>query len=213
MPSTPMVRNQHTITGPAAWPICFDPCFCTAKRDSKMITAIATFQPCPTKGPIKSSAERTEMDGVSTESPTSAAQPSIPSVVTHSASRQPPSTSDVSGSARYSCVRGTASSGASGGVPCKATCISTRMPPSPWWLAFMTTIRYLMQTVHVSTQKIMEKAPFTSSASGVACSSLAKMPLYVYSGDVPVSPKTTPVAPSASHRKFRVPPWPCWPSR
>src|ERR687888_700677 len=58
---------------------------------------------------------------------------------------------------------------------------------------------YLTETTSVTDQKISEMTPYTSPVDGsTACPSIANTVCTAYSGLVPMSPNTTPRAPTAS---------------
>ena len=82
-----------------------------------------------------------------------------------------------------------------------------RMPPSPWLSARMMNVRYLMVTTSVNAQKTREAIPRTVSASRVSPGA-ARDSFIAYSGEVPMSPNTTPVAPTT---RANVPPRCGWP--
>ena len=72
------------------------------------------------------------------------------------------------------------------------------MPPSPSLSARSTNATYLIDTTTVTDQKTSEITPCTSSWVGrTTPSSIEKTVCRAYRGEVPMSPKTTPRAPSA----------------
>src|SRR5438094_6761215 len=74
-------------------------------------------------------------------------------------------------------------------------------PPSPSLSARMMNITYLIDTISVSDQNTSDTTPYTSPAVGrTAPLSMEKTVWIAYSGLVPMSPNTTPSAPSASAR-------------
>ena len=80
------------------------------------------------------------------------------------------------------------------------TVISAMMPPSPSLSARITSSTYVMVTMIIPDQKISEMTPNTLSAdtfTGCGSPGLNSV-CTVYSGLVPISPNTTPSAPSAS---------------
>ena len=71
------------------------------------------------------------------------------------------------------------------------------IPPSPRLWARMMNPAYLIDTTTISAQKINDAIPYT--VAGVICAVALyelKMACSVYSGLVPMSPYTTPSAPS-----------------
>ena len=71
------------------------------------------------------------------------------------------------------------------------------MPPSPLLSARMMKVRYLTVTTIVSDQKISDRTP-SRSATAASAADPRMHSLSVYSGLVPMSPKTTPSAPRQS---------------
>src|SRR5215467_8466370 len=78
--------------------------------------------------------------------------------------------------------------------------ISAMIPPSPSLSARITSETYVTVTMIVTDQKISETTPkMLSVDTATGCGSLGLKTVWtVYSGLVPMSPKTTPRAPSAS---------------
>ncbi len=74
---------------------------------------------------------------------------------------------------------------------------SAKIPPSPRLSARVTKLRYLTPTSKHRAQKISESAPRILSVGSTECR-LATHSRSAYSGLVPMSPKTTPKAPSVS---------------
>ena len=75
--------------------------------------------------------------------------------------------------------------------------VSAMIPPSPRLWARMMKPAYLIDTTTISAQKINDAIPYT--VAGVICAVALyelKMACSVYSGLVPMSPYTTPSAPS-----------------
>src|SRR5579859_2696436 len=124
-----------------------------------------------------STAERTEMAGVIMLSPKNSEAPKIPSADSTIFARRPP------GSARR-----------------RIRAISAMIPPSPSLSARITSRTYVMVTMIVTDQKISETTPKMLSCDTLTgCGSLGLKAVWtVYSGLVPMSPKTTPRAPTAS---------------
>jgi hypothetical protein len=76
-----------------------------------------------------------------------------------------------------------------------------RMPPSPSLSARMTKVTYLTDTTIVIAQITIEMTPNTSTGVGLTLLwSMLKTVCNEYKGLVPMSPKTTPRALSASAR-------------
>ena len=79
-----------------------------------------------------------------------------------------------------------------------AKACSDKMPPSPKWLARKISQTYLIVTTKVSDQTISDKMPkilawFCTTPWAVLMDSLK-----AYSGEVPISPYTTPSAANMS---------------
>ena len=70
------------------------------------------------------------------------------------------------------------------------------MPPSPWWSARMTKHRYLTVTTMTSAQNMSDRIPNRSATLDLAPPAAIRHSFNVYSGLVPMSPNTTPSAPS-----------------
>ena len=123
-----------------------------------------------------STAESTEMAGVIMLSPKNSEAPKIPSAASTTFARRPP------GRARR-----------------RIKAISAMIPPSPSLSARITSMTYVMVTMIVTDQKISETTPkMVSCDTLTGCGSLGlKSVCTVYSGLVPMSPKTTPRAPTA----------------
>ncbi len=78
--------------------------------------------------------------------------------------------------------------------------ISASTPPSPLLSARITNSRYLMPTTRMMAQNSSEITPrIDASVSGMPCAGL-NASLSEYSGLVPMSPNTTPMAAIASAR-------------
>src|SRR6516162_4745747 len=123
-----------------------------------------------------STAESTEMAGVIMLSPKNSEAPKIPSAASTALARAPP------GRARR-----------------RIRAISAMIPPSPSLSARITSRTYVMVTMIVTDQKISEMTPKMLACDTVTgCVSLGLNTVWtVYSGLVPMSPKTTPRAPTA----------------
>ena len=128
----------------------------------------ATFTP--------STADSTEMAGVIMLSPKNSEAPKMPSAASTALARAPP------GRARR-----------------RIKAISAMIPPSPSLSARITSMTYVTVTMIITDQKISEMTPKMLSCDTLTgCGSLGlKTVCTVYSGLVPMSPKTTPRAPSA----------------
>ena len=73
------------------------------------------------------------------------------------------------------------------------------MPPSPSLSARRISATYFTETTRVTDQKISEITPNTSESVGLtAWPSIENTVCIAYSGLVPMSPKTIPIAPTAS---------------
>ena len=79
------------------------------------------------------------------------------------------------------------------------------MPPSPSLSARMITITYFSVTTSISDQNPSDSRPSTVSASGVRPKCGSNISLIVYSGLVPMSPNTTPIAPATSAARPALP--------
>src|SRR5215831_14248147 len=123
-----------------------------------------------------STAESTEMAGVIMLSPKNSEAPKIPSAARIAFARRPP------GRARR-----------------RIKAISAMIPPSPSLSARITSRTYVTVTMIVTDQKISEMIPKMLSCDTLTgCGSPGlKTVCTVYSGLVPMSPKTTPRAPTA----------------
>ena len=132
-----------------------------------------------------STAESTEMAGVIMLSPKNSEAPKIPSAARIAFARRPP------GSARR-----------------RIKAISAMIPPSPSLSARITSRTYVTVTMIVTDQKISETTPKMLSCDTLTgCGSPGlKSVCTVYSGLVPMSPKTTPRAPSARAACAAAPP-------
>ena len=74
---------------------------------------------------------------------------------------------------------------------------SEKMPPSPWLVARITTIRYFTFTVSMSAQKMSDSTPRMNVAWNSCAAPWCVMHSFsAYSGLVPMSPNTTPSAAS-----------------
>ena len=123
-----------------------------------------------------SMADRTEIAGVIMLSPKNSEAPKIPSAASTIFARRPP------GRARL-----------------RIRAINAMIPPSPSLSARITSRTYVMVTMIVTDQKISEMIPkILSSVTLTGWGSPGLKTVWtVYSGLVPMSPKTTPRAPSA----------------
>src|ERR1700677_2923517 len=147
-------------------------------RPTRITTVIGMTMP-DTDGAATSTpstAESTEMAGVIMLSPRNSEAPKIPSAASIAFARRPP------GRARR-----------------RIRAMSAMIPPSPSLSARMMSTTYVRVTMIVTDQKISETAPkMLSRDTLTGCGSLgSKRVCTVYNGLVPMSPKTTPRAPSA----------------
>ena len=72
------------------------------------------------------------------------------------------------------------------------------MPPSPRLSARRISATYFSVTTSISPQKITDTAPITCGALSATPVAGLNTSFIVYSGLVPMSPYTTPMAPSVS---------------
>ena len=88
------------------------------------------------------------------------------------------------------------------------------MPPSPRLSARMITLTYLSVTTSIIAQNTSDRMPSTLAGSGCRPYFSPKASLSVYSGLVPMSPNTTPIAPSTRGHVLAVvgdaPSWVAW---
>ncbi len=75
-------------------------------------------------------------------------------------------------------------------------------PPSPSLSALITKMIYLIEIRIVSAQNTKLIPPKILSTVGALCECPKNIWLIAYSGEVPISPKTTPNAPSESAKSF-----------
>ena len=124
-----------------------------------------------------STADSTEMAGVIMLSPKNSEAPKMPSAASTALARLLP------GRARR-----------------RIRAISAMIPPSPSLSARITNRTYVTVTMIVTDQKISETTPKTLSCDTLTgCGSPGLKTVWtVYNGLVPMSPKTTPKAPTAS---------------
>ncbi len=89
-----------------------------------------------------------------------------------------------------------------GSRPWDTSAVSARIPPSPRLSARMISSTYFSVTMMISAQNSIDSRPWT--LSGVADSPCGpeNATRSAYSGDVPMSPKTTPMAPRMSGAMF-----------
>src|SRR6185437_4546405 len=173
-PIKPSATNHTHITGPNTLPTPPVPRFWNRNSVTSTITAIHTTQ-CESAGaatPRPSTAESTVIDGEITPSPKNSAAPSTAASTT---------------SLR---VRGYCR------VARCASAIIAMMPPSPLLSARMMKVMYFNATTISNVHNTNDRMPSTLKVvTGMPCWSL-KASLKVYSGLVPRSPNTTPIAPS-----------------
>src|ERR1044072_1487599 len=79
-----------------------------------------------------------------------------------------------------------------------ASAASASVPPSPLLSARMINVPYLIVTTTISAQKISDAEPMTARCPGSAPPAARTDSRIAYNGLVPMSPKTTPSAPSVS---------------
>src|SRR5215470_11235161 len=166
------------MTGPKKRPTAPVPNRWTRNRMTMITTVIGTTSPA-TDGAetlTPSTADSTEIAGVITLSPKNSEAPKTPSTASILAVRRP------LGTPRR-----------------RIKVISAMIPPSPSLSARMTRETYVTVTISVTDQKISETTPkmlSVDTATGWGSPGL-KTVWTVYSGLVPMSPKTTPRAPTA----------------
>ena len=174
MPNTARVTNHNKVIGPNNFPTAAVPYFWIKNRATKITKETGMmnlFNPGAANS-IPSTADRTEIAGVITDSPSSMHAPNIPRIMMKRW------LFDLLSKER------------------RAKAINERTPPSPLLSARITNKTYFTVTTKISAQIIIEITP--KSASGVyAIPCLeSKHSLSAYSGLVPMSPKTTPIAAS-----------------
>ena len=80
--------------------------------------------------------------------------------------------------------------------------ISESVPPSPLLSARSSSRTYFAVTTIKSAHRIRDRTPSTMTrVTGWPCAALATASRNAYSGEVPISPKTTPILPSVSAQK------------
>src|SRR6516165_5756121 len=178
MPSRAITVNQRAMTGPNIRPTAPVPSRWSTNR-TMMIATVMGMTRLATDGAATSTpstADSTEMAGVIMLSPKNSEAPKIPSPASTALARVPP------GSARR-----------------RIRAISAMIPPSPSLSARITSKTYVTVTMIVTDQKISETTPKMLSWDTVTgWGSLGLKSVWtVYSGLVPMSPKTTPKAPTA----------------
>ena len=77
----------------------------------------------------------------------------------------------------------------------RSNAVKAKTPPSPWLSARMIIKIYLIETTIINAQVINDKTPSTDEVIPAPDPWVASTEsLRAYSGDVPISPKTTPSA-------------------
>ena len=169
-PSTAIVANHTTITGPNSRPTAPVPKRWMANRPIKIATEIGTTaesSPGLTNS-MPSTAESTLIAGVIIPSPNSSAVPNNPSRSNNPLRTRRP-VADVS--------RGATSA------------VSARMPPSPWLSARRSNSTYLMPMINTSVHTMIDTAPITFTRSTARrWDSPSNASRIEYSGLVPRSP-------------------------
>src|SRR5262249_10764277 len=178
-PIAPIAVNHTAMTGPNSRPTAPVPSRCSKNRPT-MITAVIGTTSSSTDGAATltpSIAESTEIAGVMMLSPKNSDAPKIPSAASTAFARRPP-----------------------GAPRLRISVMSAMIPPSPSLSARITSRTYVTVTMIVTDQKISETTPKTFSLdTGTGCGSPGLKTVWtVYSGLVPMSPKTTPRPPGAS---------------
>ena len=177
-PSAARTMNQTSITGPNSQPTVPVPRRCSANNPIRIAAAIGTTRlssdGCTISTP--STADRTEIAGVIIESPKNSEAPKIPSATSPDSHAAPEPLTRPSSRA-----------------------ISAMMPPSPSLSERITKTTYCTVTMITTAQNTSETTPNTEVGS--TGTGRVALRLYtacrVYSGLVPMSPKTTPSAPIA----------------
>jgi hypothetical protein len=177
-PIAPIAVNQMPMTGPNRRPTAAVPNRWRRNRPTMIAAVMGTTRPA-TDGAATltpSTAERTDIAGVITLSPKNREAPKTPSAASTTAVRRLP-----------------------GAPPRRIKVISAMIPPSPSLSARITSRTYVTVTMIVTAQKISETTPKMFSVdTATGCGSCGLKTVWtVYSGLVPMSPKTTPSAPTA----------------
>ncbi len=160
------VANHSSMTGPNSAPTLAVPRFCTKKRRNStssatgmtkgLSTGVATSRP--------STAESTEIAGVTMPSPKNIAAPRMPTIMIQRSWRGLPLAS------------------------ASASAMSAMMPPSPRLSARMMKVTYFTATTTSSAHRISERMPITLSGEYGTGWVPAKASFRAYNGLVPMSP-------------------------
>ena len=177
VPSAAIVRNQSTITGPKSIPMRCVPRLCSKNKPARTPTVIGMTNGSAAEVATfrPSTEESTETAGVMTPSPKSIPAPSRIKNVNHVAFGGTPRRTGGSTNAS-----------------------SARMPPSPSCATRITMPMYRTNTITINAHRTRLSSPRTFSCVGSTRIGPVKHWRNAYSGLVPISPKTTPTAASAS---------------
>src|ERR1700676_4920729 len=165
------------MTGPKADATRAVPLLWTENSTTRMTTVSGTTK-CSSAGAASlrpSTADRTEIAGVIVESPMNIDAPTTP-IASNGQLLRP--------SARW------------------PSAISDSVPPSPLLSARSSSRTYFAVTTIKSAHRISDRTPSTMTrVIGWPCAAPATASRNAYSGDVPISPKTTPILPSVRAQK------------
>ena len=83
MPNTARVKNHAKVTGPNNLPTAAVPCFCIRNKATKITNEIGIMNLCKAGAAISipSTADKTEIAGVITDSPNSMHAPNMPIIM------------------------------------------------------------------------------------------------------------------------------------
>ena len=173
-PSTASVTNQVKVTGPKRLPTAAVPYFWIKNKATKITREIGIINLCKPGAAISipSTADKTEIAGVITDSPSSMHAPSMPKIMRKKYFL------DLLSKER------------------SAKAMSDKTPPSPLLSARITNNTYLKVTTMIKDQIIMAITPNNASGENAMPWCGSKHSLSAYKGLVPISPNTTPMAAS-----------------
>src|SRR3984957_11520343 len=175
------LENQTIMTGPKADATRAVPPLWTENNTTRIKTVSGTTK-CSSAGAASlrpSTADSTEIAGVIMESPMNIDAPMTPS---------PSNGQLLRPSARC------------------PSAISESVPPSPLLSARSNSSTYLAVTTINSAHRISDRTPSTMTRDGGwPCAAAATASRNAYSGEVPISPNTTPMLPSVRAQKPVVP--------
>src|SRR3954469_25286080 len=177
---TARLANHTIITGPNADATRAVPLLCTENSTTRMNSVSGTTK-CSSAGAASlrpSTADNTEIAGVIMESPMNIEAPITPSA--------------SNGQLRWPSAR------------CP-NAISDSVPPSPLLSARSSSSTYLAVTTMNSDHRISESTPSTMARdTGAPLAAWVTASRNAYSGEVPISPNTTPMLPSVRAQKPEV---------